>query len=60
MIKVKHYMNRKIKKNNYVNIIMNINIIINPIMIKDINIMKLLKKIYKTLCTQFLYIIFLI
>ena len=44
-------MNRKIKKNNYVNIIMNINIIINPIMIKDINIMKLLKKIYKTLYT---------
>ena len=44
-------MKRKIKKNNFVNIIMNINIIINPIMIKDINIMKLLKKIYKTLYT---------
>ena len=51
MIKVKHYMNRKIKKNNFLNIIMNINIIINPIMIKDINVMKLLKKIYKTLYT---------
>ena len=50
MIKVKNYLKRKKRKNNFINIIMNIAIIINRIMIKDINIMKLLKKIYIKHC----------